>query len=439
MEAKEGRWRFAFRALQSRNFRLFFAGQSVSLIGTWMTRVATSWLVYRLTKSPFLLGAVSFAGQIPLFFLAPIAGVWIDRWNRHRTLLATQALSMIQSLLLAALALTGTITIWYLVILMLFQGFINALDMPARQSFLVQMVDNRDELPNAIALNSSMVNAARLVGPAIAGVIIGSVGEGPCFLIDGISYLAVIVSLLVMRVGPQPPHAGRKNTLQELAEGWRYVSGSESIRSILLLLALISLLGMPYTVLMPVFAGQVLHGGPHTLGYLMAAIGVGALVGAIGLAIRKTVLGLGRVVPLSAAIFGAALIGFAFSRSLWLSITLLLATGYGMMRNLAASNTLLQTILEEGKRGRVMSFYSMAFAGMSPFGSLLAGVAAARVGAPATVAASGVFCIAGALLFARQLPRMREQIRPLYVQLGILPAAVNAQVASEVQTASPGQ
>ena len=439
MEQKEGRWQFAFRALRSHNFRLFFAGQSVSLIGTWMTRVATSWLVYRLTKSPFLLGAVSFAGQIPLFFLAPIAGVWVDRWNRHRTLIATQVLSMIQSLLLAALALTGIITIWHLVALMLFQGFINALDMPARQSFLVQMVDRRDELPNAIALNSSMVNAARLIGPAVAGVIIGSVGEGYCFLIDGISYLAVIVSLLVMRVGPQPQRTEKKNTREELIEGWRYVSGSESIRFILLLLALISLLGMPYTVLMPVFAGQVLHGGPHTLGYLMAAIGVGALVGAVGLAIRKTVLGLGRVIPLSAGIFGAALIGFALSRSLWLSMALLMATGYGMMRNLAASNTLLQTILEEGKRGRVMSFYAMAFAGMSPFGSLLAGAAAARVGAPATVAASGVFCIAGALLFARQLPRMREQIRPLYVQMGILPAAVNAQVASEVQTASPGQ
>ena len=404
-----------------------------------MTRIATSWLVYRLTKSPFLLGAVSFAGQIPLFVLAPLAGVWVDRSNRHRLLIITQVLSMIQSLLLAALALTGVITIWYLVILMLFQGIVNALDMPARQSFLVQMVDSRDELPNAIALNSSMVNAARLIGPAVAGIIIGSVGEGYCFLIDGISYLAVIASLLAMRVGPQSQRAGKKNTLGELTEGWRYVSGSESIRSILLLLALISLLGMPYTVLMPVFAGQVLHGGPHTLGYLMAAIGVGALVGAVSLATRKTVLGLGRIIPLSAGIFGAALIGFAFSRSLWLAMALLLATGYGMMRNLAASNTLLQTILEENKRGRVMSFYSMAFAGMSPFGSLIAGVAAARVGTPFTVMASGIFCIAGALLFARQLPRMREQIRPLYVQLGILPAAVNAQPASEVQTASPGQ
>ncbi|MBV9038268.1 MAG: MFS transporter, partial [Acidobacteriaceae bacterium] len=278
--------------------------------------------------------------------------------------------------------------------------------------------------------------AARLIGPAIAGVIIGSLGEGVCFLMDGISYIAVIASLFAMRVPRQTKRPTEKNTFEELREGWRYVSGSESIRSILLLLALISLLGMPYTVLMPVFAGQVLHGGPHTLGYLMAAIGVGALLGAIGLAIRKTVLGLGRVIPLSAAIFGAALMGFAFSRSLWLSTVLLLAAGYGMMRNLAASNTLLQTILEEGKRGRVMSFYSMAFAGMSPFGSLLAGVAAARLGAPATVAASGVFCIVGAALFARQLPRMREQIRPIYVQLGILPAAVNAESASEVQTAS---
>ena len=435
-ERQEGRWQFAFRALRSRNFRLFFAGQSVSLIGTWMTRVATSWLVYRLTKSPFLLGAVSFAGQIPLFFLAPIAGVWVDRSDRHKMLILTQVLSMVQSFALAALALTGVITIWQLAALMLFQGFINALDMPARQSFLVQMVDSREELPNAIALNSSMVNAARLIGPAIAGVIIGSLGEGVCFLMDGISYIAVIASLFAMRVPRQTKRPTEKNTFEELREGWRYVSGSESIRSILLLLALISLLGMPYTVLMPVFAGQVLHGGPHTLGYLMAAIGVGALLGAIGLAIRKTVLGLGRVIPLSAAIFGVALIGFAFSRSLWLSTVLLLAAGYGMMRNLAASNTLLQTILEEGKRGRVMSFYSMAFAGMSPFGSLLAGVAAARLGAPATVAASGVFCIVGAALFARQLPRMREQIRPIYVQLGILPAAVNAESASEVQTAS---
>ncbi|MBV8709493.1 MAG: MFS transporter [Acidobacteriaceae bacterium] len=435
-ERQEGRWQFAFRALRSRNFRLFFAGQSVSLIGTWMTRVATSWLVYRLTKSPFLLGAVSFAGQIPLFFLAPIAGVWVDRSDRHKMLILTQVLSMVQSFALAALALTGVITIWQLAALMLFQGFINALDMPARQSFLVQMVDSREELPNAIALNSSMVNAARLIGPAIAGVIIGSLGEGVCFLMDGISYIAVIASLFAMRVPRQTKRPTEKNTLEELREGWRYVSGSHSIRSILLLLALISLLGMPYTVLMPVFAGQVLHGGPHTLGYLMAAIGVGALLGAIGLAIRKTVLGLGRVIPLSAAIFGAALMGFAFSRSLWLSTVLLLAAGYGMMRNLAASNTLLQTILEEGKRGRVMSFYSMAFAGMSPFGSLLAGVAAARLGAPATVAASGVFCIVGAALFARQLPRMREQIRPIYVQLGILPAAVNAESASEVQTAS---
>lgn len=432
-EGKDG-WRFAVRALRSHNFQLFFAGQSISLIGTWMTRVATSWLVYRLTKSPFLLGVVSFAGQIPLFFLAPIAGVWVDRWNRHRTLVVTQVLSMVQSFILAALALTGVITIWHVLALMLFQGFINALDMPARQSFLVQMVDNREELPNAIALNSSMVNAARLIGPAVAGVIIGSVGEGYCFLMDGISYIAVIVSLLAMRIAPQPKRTGKKNTLAELSEGWRYVSHSHSIRSILLLLALISLLGMPYTVLMPVFAARVLHGGPHTLGYLMAAIGVGALVGAVGLAIRKTILGLGRVIPLSAAIFGVALIGFASSRSLWLSLTLLLATGYGMMRNLAASNTLLQTILEESKRGRVMSFYAMAFAGMSPFGSLLAGVAAARFGAPATVAASGVFCLTGAALFARQLPRMREQIRPIYVQLGILPAAVNAESASELQT-----
>ncbi|MFL6415647.1 MAG: MFS transporter [Bryobacteraceae bacterium] len=427
--------RFALRALESRNYRLFFAGQSVSLIGTWMTRIATSWLVYRLTRSPFLLGVTSFAGSIPLFLLAPIAGVWIDRWDRHRTLIATQVASMIQSFLLAALALTGTISIWHIVVLMLLQGVVNALDMPARQAFLVEMVDNREDLPNAIALNSSMVNAARLLGPSVAGLIIAAVGEGYCFLADGISYLAVIASLAAMRVAKKPRHSGNRGALAEMHEGWRYVSQSLPIRSILLLLALISLLGMPYTVLMPVFAARVLHGGPHTLGYLMGAIGVGALAGALMLAIRRTVLGLGRVIPISAAVFGAALIGFGLSHVFWLSVLLLLVAGFGMMRQMAASNTLLQTIVEDEKRGRVMSFYAMAFAGMSPFGSLLAGVLAQQFGAPATVVASGVFCLVGAALFARQLPSLREVIRPIYIRLGVLPeVATGIESATEFQT-----
>ncbi len=429
-------WRTAARALRSRNYRLFFSGQSVSLIGTWMTRVATSWLIYRLTHSAFLLGFASFVGQVPLFFLTPLAGVWVDRWNRHRTLVVTQALSMVQSFALAILALTGVIRVWEVILLMLMQGLINAFDMPARQAFLVQMVDDRADLPNAIALNSSMVNAARLIGPAIGGIIIAAVGEGYCFLTDGVSYMAVIISLLAMHVKPSAARSRTKKVFEELLDGWHYVTGSVPIRSILLLLALVSLLGMPYTVLMPVFAARVLHGGPHTLGILMACIGVGALAGALALATRRTVLGLGKVIPISATMFGAALIGFGFSKFLWLSMLLLMITGFGMMRHMAASNTILQTILEDEKRGRVMAFYAMAFAGMSPFGSLLAGLVAARIGAPKTVIISGCLCILGALAFARELPRLRKWIRPLYIQLGILPElAAGIQTASRLQTA----
>jgi MFS family permease len=424
----------ALRALRSRNYRLFFAGQTVSLIGTWMTRVATSWLIYRLTHSAFLLGVASFAGQIPLFFLAPLAGVWVDRWDRHRTLVATQALSMVQSFALAVLALTGVIAVWHIILLMLMQGLINAFDMPARQAFVIQMVDDRADLPNAIALNSSMVNAARLLGPAIAGVMIAAIGEGYCFLADGISYMAVIASLLAMHVPARAAQRARKRVIQDLAEGWRYVSQSPPIRAILLLLAAISLLGMPYTVLMPIFAGRVLQGGAHTLGWLMASIGVGALAGAVALAARTTVLGLGRVIPISAAIFGGALIAFGFSRHFWISALLLFAAGFGMMRHMAASNTILQTIVEEEKRGRVMAFYAMAFVGMSPFGSLIAGAAAARIGAPLTVSISGVLCVIGAGVFARDLPRLRTVIRPIYTRLGILPEVASGLQAATIET-----
>jgi len=385
-----------------------------------MTRVATSWLVYRLTHSAFLLGITSFVGQAPLFFIAPLAGVWVDRWNKHRTLIGTQVLSMLQSLALAAITLSGKVTVTDVILLMLLQGFINAFDMPVRQSFVIEMVDQREDLPNAIALNSSMVNAARLIGPAIAGILISAAGEGACFLIDGISYGAVIISLLAMRFSSGVVARKNKRLVDDLVEGWRYVITSVPIRSILLLLALASLVGMPYTVLMPIFAARVLHGGPHTLGVLMSATGVGALIGALTLAGRPTVLGLGRVIPISAALFGAALIGFGLSFKLWISLLFLLLAGFGMMRHLAASNTILQTILEDEKRGRVMSFYSMAFAGMSPFGSLLAGVIAARFGAPATVAISGALCLLGAGWFFRQLPAVRKVIRPIYVELGIV-------------------
>ncbi len=431
----ESGWRFALRALRYRSYRLFFTGQSISLIGTWMTRVATSWLVYRLTDSPFLLGLVGFAGQIPTFLLGPIAGVWVDRWDRHRVLVVTQILSMIQSLWLAALALTGRITVGDIIGLSLFQGCINAFDMPARQAFLIQMVENREHLGNAIALNSSMVNATRLLGPSLAGVIIAALGEGYCFLIDGISYIAVVASLLAMNVPRTRPRSVRTQVWTELREGWHYVSRFPPIRSILLLLALVSLVGMPYTVLMPVFASNILHGGPSTLGWLMAASGVGAVIGALQLAARRSVVGLGRIIALTAAVFGAGLIGFSLSRWLWLSLLLMVATGYAMMQQMAASNTILQTIVEEDKRGRVMSFYSMAFMGMAPFGSLLAGGLAARIGAPETLMLGGALCIAGAAAFASRLRAIRALVRPIYVELGIIPElAQGIQAATVLRT-----
>jgi len=428
-------WAFAVRALKSRNYRLFFGGQSVSLVGTWMTRIATSWLVYRLTDSATLLGLVSFAGQIPMFFLGPIAGVWVDRWDRHRTLVVTQSLSMIQSFALAALALAHVINIWEILVLSLMQGLINAFDMPSRQAFVVQMVEHRDDLGNAIALNSSMVNASRLVGPAIAGVIIAAYGEGYCFLIDGVSFLAVIASLLSMKIAVVQTRAGQRKVWQELHEGWRYVVESVAIRSILLVLAIVSLVGFPYSVLMPIFASDILHGGPHTLGFLMAASGVGALVGAILLAMRKSVLGLGRYIAICAALFGAALMGFSLSRSLWLSLPLMAATGFGFMQQMASSNTVLQTIVEDEKRGRVMAFYGMAFLGMAPFGSLLAGGLAARIGAPATLLWCGAAVLAASVWFARRLPAIRAEVRPIYVKLGILPEmALAVQQVSALQT-----
>ena len=425
---------FPLRALRSRNYRLFFSGQTVSLVGTWMTRVATAWLVYRLTGSAVLLGVVSFCGQIPAFFLAPPAGVWVDRWNRHRALIVTQALSMAQSLALAALALSGTIRVWHIVALAFFQGMINAFDMPSRQAFVVQMVDRREDLGNAIALNSSMVNVARLIGPAIAGLVIAAVGEGWCFLIDGLSYLAVIASLVAMRVSARPSPPRRRRAWQEFAEGWQYVRRSKAIRSLLLMLGLVSLMGMPYTVLMPVFASRILHGGPNTLGFLMSASGVGALAGAITLAMRRSVLGLGRRIVFATAMLGAALIGFALSRSLWLSLAVLPFAGFGMMQQMASTNTILQTIVDDDKRGRVMAYYAMAFQGMAPFGSLWAGALTARIGAPPTIVIAGALCLAGAAWFATKLGSIRTQVRPIYIRLGILTeAAQGVQAASSLE------
>jgi MFS family permease len=425
---------FAVRALRARNFRLFFAGQSISLIGTWMTRIASGWLMYRLTHSAFLLGMAGFIGQIPAFLLGPFVGVWIDRWDRHRVLVITQTLSMVESFALAYLAIREIVTPWEIIWLALFQGLINAFDMPARQSFVVQMVQHKEDLGNAIAINSSMVNAARLVGPAIAGVLIAGVGEGYCFLTDGISYIAVIISLLMMRITVPQAFSPRRRIMHELAEGWHYVTASLPIKAILLNLALVSLAGMPYTTLMPIFASQVLHGGAHTLGFLMAATGVGALAGSVQLAIRRSVVGLGSRIVITTILFGASLFAFALSRSFWLSMAILPVVGFGMMQQLASSNTILQTIVHDEKRGRVMAFYSMAFQGMAPFGSLLAGELAQRIGAPMTVVVSGVLCIAGGVWFGVKLPAIRKAVRPIYVQLGILPElAMGVEQAAELK------
>jgi MFS family permease len=413
----------AWSALRHKNFRLFFGGQSISLIGTWMTRLATSWLVYRLTGSALLLGLVGFAGQIPTFLLAPFAGVWLDRLNRRHVLLWTQALAAVQSLMLAGLTLAKVVTIEEILYLSAFQGLINAFDMPARQSFLVQMVDDRRDLGNAIAINSSMVNMARMVGPSLAGLVIAGFGEGYCFLVDGISYFAVIASLLLMQVQPLSLSrvAGSANSmLEQLKEGWAYVAGFQPVRMILSLFALVSLMGMPYTVLMPIFAKQVLHGGPHTLGFLMAASGVGALAAALSLALRKSVVGLIRLIPLSSAAFGVGLILFGLSRVFWVSMALMLLTGFGMMQGMAASNTIIQTVVPEDRRGRVMSYYTMAFVGMTPFGSLLAGSLAHWLDAPRTVMITGSVVLLGAIWFSTQLKTIRRLIRPIYEEMGIL-------------------
>ncbi|HEY4101744.1 MAG TPA: MFS transporter [Gemmatimonadales bacterium] len=409
------------RALRHRNYRLFFAGQGTSVVGTWITRVATSWLVFRLTHSAVLLGFVAFFGQVPTFLLAPIAGVWVDRLDRYKVLFVTQTLAMLQSFALAALALTGVIQVWHILVLQAFQGMINAFDTPSRQSFLIEMVDDPADLSNAIALNSTMVNAARLIGPAIAGALISSVGEGWCFLIDGVSYLAVIGSLWLMRVAHEVREWRDTRVWDELVAGVRYAGGFPPIRAILLLLTLTSIAGMPYSTLMPVIASDVLHSNALAYGFLMGAVGVGALIGALHLASRRSVRGLGRLVPQATLTFGGALVAFSFSRNIFLSIGLLLFVGIGFMTQMAGSNTLLQTLVRPEMRGRVMAFYTMAIMGTVPFGALLAGELAARIGAPHTILAGGLTCVAGGLVFLRILPGLREHVRPIYIERGIIP------------------
>ncbi len=429
-------WRSVGRALRQRNFKLFFGGQSVSLIGTWMTQVATAWLVYRLTGSAMWLGVVTAAGQIPTFLLAPVAGVWVDRWVKRRVLVGTQTLAMLQSFALALLAFTH-INLAEILGLSAFQGLINAFDMPGRQSFMVDMVGDRELLSNAIALNSSMVNLARLAGPAIAGLIIAAWGEKYCFLIDGVSYIAVIVSLLAMRNLPQRAAGAQPDAWRSLREGWEYVSRFPPVQSLLVLTGLVGLVAIPYGVLVPIFAGQVLHGGAHTYGFLLAASGCGALAGALWLASRKSARGLTRVVPLTAALFGAGLVGFGLSHWFWLSLALMFCIGTGMMVQLAATNTILQTISAEEMRGRVMSYYTMAFVGMTPWGSLLVGALASRFGAPATLVVTGVCCCASAWWFTTRLETVRAAIRPIYQRLGIIPEMAGGIQAASTLTTPP--
>jgi MFS family permease len=425
------RLQIIFRSFQYRNYRLFFGGQSISLIGTWMQRIAMPWLVYHLTGSVFLLGVVGFAGQIPTFVLAPVAGVFTDRWNRYYVLIASQVVAMIQAFVLTWLFYAGTIQVWHIVVLSVVLGIFNAFDVPSRQAFIVDLVERKEDLGNAIALNSLMFNGARLIGPSVAGVLLASAGEGICFLSNAISYLFVIASLLIMKVQPRGKVKSNNHILKDMREGFNYTFRFAPIKHLILLLGLVSLMIMPYSVLMPVFAKEILHGGSNTFGFLMGAAGFGALLGGLYLASRKTILKLGRLVPVAAAVSGIGLIAFSLSRYFLISMLMMIIAGLGMMLHTASSNTILQTIVEEDKRGRVMSFYTMAIMGTAPFGSLMAGGLAKIIGAPNTILAGGIACIAGALLFFRKLPELKNIVRPVYVKMGIIPEIVTGIQTSD--------
>lgn len=416
----------ALRALGYRNYRLFFSGQGISLIGTWMTRLATSWLIYRLTGSGLLLGLIGFTGQIPTFLLAPIGGVWADRLDRRGVLILAQILLAVQTLTMAALTLSRRITIAEIICLSVMQGVINAFEIPSRNSFLVELVEGRADWGNAIALTYSMENMARLVGAALAGLTIAAVGEGYCFVIDGLSYLVVVASLLMMRVKVVAIKRRATSVVEELREGWSCVSRFAPVRTVLLLFAVICFIGVPYTILMPFFASGVLHGGPHTFGFLMAAVGVGALISGIRLATRKSILGLDSVIAGSAALFGVGMILFSLSSILWLSLLLMVAIGFGMMQQFTASSTVIQTIVPEDKRGRIMSYWTMAYMGAVPSGSLLVGCLANTVGVQGTLVLCGCGCVIGAGWFWGKRHEMRRLVRPIYEELGIIPAAVSS-------------
>jgi MFS family permease len=402
------------RALRHRNFQLFFGGQLISLTGTWMQSMAQAWLVYRLTGSSLLLGSVGFASQFPVFLVAPLGGIVADRYNRQRVVIGTQIAAMVLALVLALLTLTGKVQVWHIFVLAAWLGVVSAFDIPGRQSFLVDMV-GKEDLMNAIALNSSMFNGARIIGPAIAGILVAKIGEGWCFFANGVSYIAVIIGLLMMRVQRPARRASTASPWAHLLEGFRFVRHTAPIRAILLLLGLVSLMAMPYIILMPIFADKILHGGARGLGILMGATGVGALLGALTLASRSGVYGLGKWIAFSCAGFGASLILFSFSRNFWLSAALLLPVGFGMMLQMSSSNTLIQAMVPDHLRGRVMAVYSMMLMGMAPFGAFLGGALADRLGAPLTVSMGAVACIGGAALFGLELPKIRVEARQLIV------------------------
>jgi MFS family permease len=412
----ESRLPSVFRALQHRNYQLFFGGQLISLTGTWMQSVAQSWLVYRLTGSAVLLGIVGFASQFPVLLLAPVGGAIADRYDRRRMLVGTQTASMILAFLLAGLTLAGRIQVWHVIVFASLLGVINAFDIPGRQAFAVDMV-GKEDLLNAIALNSSIVNGARILGPALAGILVAVIGEGWCFFVNGLSYVAVITGLVLMRLRPQGRTKHDRSAFASIIEGFHFVARTSPIKALLLLLGLVSLTGMPYSVLMPIFADQILLGGPKGLGLLMGASGLGALLGALTLAARSGVFGLGRWVALSSVGFGVSLILFSASRHFWLSMLLLIPAGFCVMVEMASSNTLIQAMSPDQLRGRVMAVYSMMFMGMAPFGALFAGAVAEHLGAPLTVAIGGLVCIVGGIIFALRLPVLRPEGRRIIVSL----------------------
>ena len=401
-----------FRALRHRNYRLFYFGHGMSLIGTWMQRTATVWLVYRLTQSPEVLGNVDFSGQIAGVVLIPLAGVFLDRWNRYRVILWTQLLSMVQALALAVLVFSDTIAVWHIVVLNILLGIINSFDMPARQAFVSQIIEDKADLPNAIALNSALFNGARIIGPSVAGMAIAVFGEGLCYLFNGLSYVAILWALLAIKLTrPQTPASDSGNILEGLKEGCVYTYKSLPIRMVLLLLVLVSLVGFPILPLLPLFAGQVLQGGSDTLGWLMAAFGLGALMGTIFLASRKSVVGIGNVITVTSIVFAMGLIAFSLSTTLWLSLGIAVIMGFGIIAQLASTNTIVQTLVDEDKRGRVMSLYVVSFGGVSPIGSLLAGHLAGLIGTTATFSIAGVLILVGAGIFAWHLPAWRSETK----------------------------